>query len=124
MMKMTEEIIIDGGRMAGITTLKNEIKRLEQERDELKKACEKCKLFDIEKTNRDLLERIEKLEQENKELKIKLDVFAFTISNYESALEEIKEVATLDDVNCNISPETMNVSKDVLKIVNEVLNEG
>ena len=38
-----------------------ELERLEQERDELKKACEKCKLFDIEKTNRDLLEQIEKL---------------------------------------------------------------
>ena len=33
---MTEEIIIGGGRMAGITTLKNEIKRLEQENRELK----------------------------------------------------------------------------------------
>lgn len=33
------------------------------------KACEKCKLFDIEKTNRDLLERINELEQENEKLK-------------------------------------------------------
>ena len=49
-----------------------QIDRLEQERDKLKKSCEKCKLFDIEKTNRDLLERIDELEQENKELKEKI----------------------------------------------------
>ena len=35
----------------------------------MKKACEKCKLFDIEKTNRNLLEQIDKLEQENQEMK-------------------------------------------------------
>ncbi|MBO7735004.1 MAG: hypothetical protein J6S67_20750 [Methanobrevibacter sp.] len=43
-----------------------QLKRLEQELYEWKKDCEKCKLFDIEKTNRDLLERIDKLEQELK----------------------------------------------------------
>ena len=82
-------------------------KRLEQERDELKKACEKCKLFDIEKTNRDLLEQIEKLEQENKRLNERLYCYAYekdchlqckqkdcAIKNYykyKSALEEIRE---------------------------------
>ncbi|MBO7696230.1 MAG: hypothetical protein J6T10_26640 [Methanobrevibacter sp.] len=96
---MTEEIIIDGVNVAecefytptcvsmhiwGETTKTNkceenhncyykQLKRLEQERDELKKACDKCKLFDIEKTNRDLLERIDKLEHENKELKTWLE---------------------------------------------------
>ena len=41
----------------------------------------------------------------------------------ETALEYIKEVTTLDDVNCTISAEPMNVSKDVLKIINEALND-
>lgn len=50
-------------------TPNKQLKRLGQERDELKKACEKCKLFDIEKTNRDLFERIDKLKQERDELK-------------------------------------------------------
>lgn len=93
---MTEEIIIDGTDVSEcewLNTCSNKIrcvilqndiccsdntcrgwkncyykqlKRLEQERDELKRACDKCKLFDIEKTNRDLLERIDKLEQENR----------------------------------------------------------
>lgn len=46
-----KEIIIDGGRMAGITTLKNEIARLEQENKELKEKLAKCKeiLYNIYK---------------------------------------------------------------------------
>lgn len=60
-----------------------------------------------------LCDFITRLEQEKKELETKLDVFAFTISNYESALEEILESAKFaqclpcgsgnleDCLNCN-----------------------
>lgn len=67
-------------------------KALLQERDELKKACEKCKLFDIEKTNRDLLERIDKLEQENKENIHYLACMTEQRNKLKSALEEIKHI--------------------------------
>jgi hypothetical protein len=31
---------------------------------------------------------------------------------------QIKEVSTLDDINCKISPETMQLSRDVLNVLN------
>ena len=113
---MTEEIIIDGGRMAGITTLKNEIKRLEQENKELRQV--RKDFPDIQMPYvimyRQVKEECHKLEQENKELKeenryykaeLKLSCNELDKSNnwqiaerreknkYRSALEEILESA-------------------------------
>lgn len=100
---MTEEIIIDGGRMAGITTLKNEITRLEQERDELKRDNKRMKAIlegcGLEENGDCTYCNVDKayheLKQENKELKSRMMGKTGFIcdctkaENYRSALEEI-----------------------------------
>ncbi len=65
---MTEEIIIDGGRRADITTLKNEITRLEKEVKHWQMEHREAKAkgewtYDL------VRKKVERLEQENKELK-------------------------------------------------------
>lgn len=74
---MTEEIIIDGGRMAGITTLKNEIARLEQENRELK---EEIQFHNKENSN---------LLAERNAAQIGYDEIREVKERYRSALEEI-----------------------------------
>lgn len=68
-----------------------QLKRLEQERDDLQD-----RLLTLADTYQETRNTCKRLEKENKELKTKLDVFAFTISQYESALEEIRIMATKD----------------------------
>lgn len=46
------------------------------------------------------------------------------MQKYKQALEKIKEIITLDDINCKISKETQNVCNDVLTIINEVTKES
>lgn len=83
-----------------------QLKRLEQERDELKKACEKCKLFDIEKTNRDLLEQIDKLEQENKALNFKINQLkANGLYNDLTGIELSAKVVELEQENKKLKEE-------------------
>lgn len=97
--------------------------RLKQERDELKKACEKCKLFDIEKTNRDLLERIDKLEQGNKALKEKYShVLKLAKTNADSNEYCLQE---LEKKNFAIEQESIQKSQTIceLKQENETLTK-
>ena len=102
--------------------------KLEQERDELKKACDKCKLFDIEKTNRDLLERIDNLEQENKELK-EIDKKICEdcekeIKFYWDAFEEIKNIIlTYESKEWNCFNEMDVKLEQIFKVINEVIGE-
>ena len=115
-----------------------QLKRLEQERDELKKACEKCKLFDIEKTNRDLLERIDKLEQENEKLRNKnicretCEYFKricdenTLLIKYRSALEEIREELCYGRTFYEgyFYSENFSRTDKIIKKINEVLNDS
>jgi chromosome segregation ATPase len=109
--------------LAQIITRKN---NLEQENKELKKACEKCKLFDIEKTNRNLLERIEKLEQENKELKDNNNHLQVIIDDGRAEnkrfREENRELKAYKDVNENFKKAWDELNKkytEVLKLAKE-----
>lgn len=131
---MTEEIIKDLENYKNKIDDYKQLKRLEQERDELKKVCEKCKLFDIEKTNRDLLERIDKLEQENKELKDRNVELQITLNefdrfnNYRSALEKIKAIINQPCDNCKYNKDGVTCSigdcgEGKLKIIENKINE-
>ena len=85
----------------GLCVIDEQNKRLKQERDELKRACEKCKLLDIEKTNRDLLERIDELEQENNSLQAQINNITVQSNNVITALEqENKELKELNEQIC------------------------
>lgn len=67
------------------------------------------------------------MQQENMTLRCQLyynDIhYKETVNRYKNILENIKEVVTLDDINCKISKETQNVCDDVLNIIKEVGNE-
>lgn len=125
---MTEEIIINGGRMAGIKTLRSKLKCLEQERDEWKKKYEDVanenlkEIYELIKKNdcwRGVVNVVcSKLEQENKELKEKIKdkplqcifyndkqnkcaLFTKTVA-YHCALKEIREkIESLNKDICN-----------------------
>jgi chromosome segregation ATPase len=114
-----------------VTELKDELKRLEQERDEWKKKYEDAanenlkEIYELIKKNdcwRGVVNVVcSKLEQENKDLKkeiaeLRKDCNHCNFHNYRSALEEIRILATK-----NVSIE--NFVKIQNKI-NEVLNEG
>lgn len=96
---MTEEIIIDGGRMAGITTLKNKIARLEQENKEI---------------------------YENGQIEI--TKLCNEKTNYRSALEEInitvKQLLQGVTSNCINNTPYLTALSLIENKINEVLNES
>lgn len=85
---MAEEIIIDGVDVAGCKHYKSETCLADYLFTDMAFSEAKCVL-----SPNCYFKQLKRTEQENKELKTKLDVFAFTISNYESALEEINITA-------------------------------
>ena len=121
---MTEEIRIDGGRMAGITTLKNEIIRLEQENEKLKKQIESDKgLITVGgKQQYQYLQRIDELEQENSLLSYNLHIkeeeaehYLKEVSKCRSALEEIRAMIN--------HPDHRGLLNKIEDRINEVLGE-
>ena len=87
----------------------DEVVKLRQERDELKKACDKCKLFDIEKTNRDLLNQVDELKQENKALSFKINQLkANGLYNDLTGIELSAKVVELEQENERMKERQIN----------------
>lgn len=89
------EIIIDGGRMAGVTTLKKEIDHLKQENEALRRAIKDINIVKV----------VEQNEQ------------------YKQALEEIREIVNdpcIEGEDCNTC--VFNCpTKEIIDKINEVL---
>ena len=113
---MTEEIIMFN--KSDVESIEEAIKRLEQENKELKKQIESQKgLITVGgKQQYEYLQRVDKLEQENKKLLEARNHFMGVNLKYFNALEEIRILATK-----NVSIE--NFVKIQNKI-NEALNEN
>lgn len=119
---MTEEIIIDGIDISECEFAENEA---------LRNQCNKCKQYAIEQNNRKLLNENEKLKEKYLSTLKALTAYSTQFTgilqeniNYETALEEIREIAEYECVYCE-HPGDCHPLCDKFKIknkINEVIN--
>jgi predicted nucleic acid-binding Zn-ribbon protein len=118
-----------------VTELKDELKRLEQERDEWKKKYEDAanenlkEIYELIKKNdcwRGVVNVVcSKLEQENKDLKkeiaeLRKDCNHCNFHTYRSALEEIRKKCNWVK-ECSVTNDNLWEYDEILEIINEVL---